>query len=272
MELTEKSILAKILESSDTGLEDIRKKSKAMEENLVSINTKVTKIEKCMAEKLENGAKVLKPRHSSEDISTVTPKVPANENANKSGPWLHPETRTRSNSSSAVNTKSLELQRSKEDSNRSSLANLEVYTSPENDTSGQNDGTGWTVVKRKSNKKKYPEQDRSKPVYGQNTDFKLTAAVRRSYLLVTGLDVKTTEEELEQYLQNTLEITCKASKMITRKDKFKSSFKLEIPTEARDAILSPNLWGKGIVVNHFLYLRRRPSFREDRKEPNKNQD
>lgn len=116
------------------------------------------------------------------------------------------------------------------------------------------DGENWITVKRKRDRKRYPEQSRPESVCGENSDFGMSVASRRSYLFVSRLHLKTTEDKVIKYFHDKLQITCRAYEIKTRKDKFKSSFKLEIRTGAKQAVMSPNLWCKGIVINHFLHL------------------
>ncbi|KAG5864141.1 hypothetical protein JTB14_022005 [Gonioctena quinquepunctata] len=63
-----------------------------------------------------------------------------------------------------------------------------------------------------------------------------------------------------EYLNNKnfADITCE--KMKTKKDKQKSSFKLEVPETLVDELMTPNVWMKGVIINHFYNLQRRQHY------------
>lgn len=121
------------------------------------------------------------------------------------------------------------------------------------------DESNWQDVR----KRKYPKIGRPLPVRGgMEDDFQLSVAKKTSFLFLSGLAQDTTNEQIINYIKNKLDIDCKCDKMKTRKDYHKSSFKLEVPVEGKVKIMSPDIWGKGVVINHFLHLRRRPLYTE----------
>lgn len=126
----------------------------------------------------------------------------------------------------------------------------------------EDEGNCQEASKRKP---RYPKIERPLPVRGGiEDDFQLIAAKKTSFLFLSGLSPNTTVEQVENYIKNKLDVSCKCDKMKTRKDYYRSSFKLEVPVESKVILMSPDIWGKGIVINHFLHLRRRPVYMERR--------
>lgn len=67
---------------------------------------------------------------------------------------------------------------------------------------------------------------------------------------------KTKPEEMKNYINETfnIDVTCEAMK--TKKEIYKSFFKLYVPLESKETLMDSSKWGKGISINHFIHLRR----------------
>lgn len=117
-----------------------------------------------------------------------------------------------------------------------------------------NEDPNWkTVVYR--NRRQYSTKQRPQPVKGEIETTKLMAAKQLSCLFLTGLKPKTPVEEVKNYITETFNINVSCEEMKTKKDIYKSSFKLYVPLESKEIVMDPNKWGKGISINHFLHLR-----------------
>ena len=117
---------------------------------------------------------------------------------------------------------------------------------------------GWKLSKHKK------KNQRPAPVKGKNKNFNLKVAQRKSHLFVSGFDTEIQPVDIEQYIKGTSDINIKCEKMSTKRDKYVSSFKLEVQTDLKEKIMSPGLWGEGITVNHFLPIRQPPRFTQRR--------
>lgn len=129
----------------------------------------------------------------------------------------------------------------------------------EKQKTGADNEEGWTKVTRKSRKTNQPTKNiRPEPIKGSNTTSSiLKAAQVKSWIFLTGFDPTTNEDMIINHLKNNdFGEGCICEKMVTRKDKTKSSFRLGVPQDRRDAIMSANLWPCGIMVNHFINLQR----------------
>ncbi|KAL3273335.1 hypothetical protein HHI36_014784 [Cryptolaemus montrouzieri] len=116
----------------------------------------------------------------------------------------------------------------------------------------QQERENWREVVKKRN----PKQTRPVPIKGAMDKFSLTIAEQQSCLFLSGLDPDIGPEEVKEYIDTTFKISSKCEKMKTKKDRFKSSFKVYVPTDSKQQVLNENMWGKGIVINHFLHIRR----------------
>ncbi|KAL3275866.1 hypothetical protein HHI36_020605 [Cryptolaemus montrouzieri] len=116
----------------------------------------------------------------------------------------------------------------------------------------QRERENWREVVKKRN----PKQTRPVPIKGAMDKFSLTIAEQQSCLFLSGLDPDIEPEEVKEYIDTTFKISSKCEKMKTKKDRFKSSFKVYVPTDSKQQVLNENMWGKGIVINHFLHIRR----------------
>ncbi|KAL3289598.1 hypothetical protein HHI36_023011 [Cryptolaemus montrouzieri] len=116
----------------------------------------------------------------------------------------------------------------------------------------QQERENWREVVKKRN----PKQTRPVPIKGAMDKFSLTIVEQQSCLFLSGLDPDIEPEEVKEYIDTTFKISSKCEKMKTKKDRFKSSFKVYVPTDSKQQVLNENMWGKGIVINHFLHIRR----------------
>ncbi|XP_044745937.1 uncharacterized protein LOC123307619 [Coccinella septempunctata] len=111
----------------------------------------------------------------------------------------------------------------------------------------------WNLV---GHKRKTSKRSRPAPIKGELEKFNLTVAENQCCLFVSGLNPDVVAQEVKEYIDETFNIKCKCEKMKTKKDKFKSSFKIYVPVDSKDKVMNGSMWGKGIIVNHFLHLRR----------------
>lgn len=111
----------------------------------------------------------------------------------------------------------------------------------------------WNLV---GHKRKTSKQSRPAPIKGELEKFNLTIAENQCCLFVSGLNPDVDAQKVKDYIDETFNIKCKYGKMKTKKDKFKSSFKIYVPVDSKDKVMNGSMWGKGIIVNHFLHLRR----------------
>ena len=77
-----------------------------------------------------------------------------------------------------------------------------------------------------------------------------------AFLYVSGLAPEVKEQEVIQYLENQGLKPVGCQKIKTKKEKYRSSFKLSIHHEDREKYLTPVVWPKNVMVNHFLNLQR----------------
>lgn len=123
-----------------------------------------------------------------------------------------------------------------------------------NKTKMDQDGD-WKKVEYRR-KKNIPRFQRPQPIKGVIETTNSLAAKQLSCLFITGLKPNTNPEELKKYIKEIFKIEIKCEAMKTRKDSYKSSFKLYVPIESKETIMDPSKWEKGISLNHFLHIRR----------------
>lgn len=119
--------------------------------------------------------------------------------------------------------------------------------------------TDWQVVQRKS-KARRPEP--TKGVRENVTQLSVAAPRSQAWFFLSGFGPNTSPENILQYLMENGLQNCLCFKMKTKKDKWRSSFKLAAPANKKKEIMSPDLWPSGIIANHFLNLQRRLTVRE----------
>lgn len=112
------------------------------------------------------------------------------------------------------------------------------------------DGNWRKVTYRKRN------HMRPVPIKGAKENFNLTVAKKESCLFLSGLGPEIKPEEVKEYIDKILKIDTKCEKMRTRKDKYRSCFKLYVPYDMREDVMNSDMWGKGVTINFFLHLRR----------------
>lgn len=108
-------------------------------------------------------------------------------------------------------------------------------------TDGEDDKNKWQKVSYGRKKKRI---ERPKPVNGTNENKSdLIVASKISWVFLSGLDSKMEPKDIINCLKlNAIEGHVVFDKMVTKKDKYRSSFKLGIPYENKDAVLSSGLW------------------------------
>lgn len=124
-----------------------------------------------------------------------------------------------------------------------------------------NEADGWTIVERKKTRipNRPSNSSRPEPLRGtkDNSTGLLRTAPKMAFLFVTGLSADVTSEDILEYLkENNLNHHCKCEKMYTKKEKYRSSFKLAVPVEKRQDYWCSTLWPQGVSINHFLNLQR----------------
>ncbi|KAL3272259.1 hypothetical protein HHI36_022740 [Cryptolaemus montrouzieri] len=102
----------------------------------------------------------------------------------------------------------------------------------------QQERENWREVVKKRN----PKQTRPVPIKGAMEKFSLTIAEQQSCLFLSGLDPDIEPEEVKEYIDTTFKISSKCEKMKTKKDRFKSSFKVYVPTDSKQQVLNENMW------------------------------
>lgn len=140
--------------------------------------------------------------------------------------------------------------------------NNEELRIQKNDKSDEID-TEWKKVTHR--KRQHTIQKRPSPIKGENDNFQLAVAKKQSCLFLSGLSPNTTSEEVKTYLDGITTTETKCEKMKTRKDKYKSCFKIYVDYEKKEDVMNAKIWGKGVVVNYFLHIRRIPQMEGDRK-------
>ncbi|XP_050298883.1 uncharacterized protein LOC126737854 [Anthonomus grandis grandis] len=123
----------------------------------------------------------------------------------------------------------------------------------ESSASNLEEGNNWQLVTNR--KQRRSKQARPEPVLGENCIFSLSVATKKGYIFISGLGVDVDSAQLEKYMKENANVSCKCEKMKTKKQKFLSSFKIEVELEDKKKIMNSQLWGKGVVVNHLLHLR-----------------
>lgn len=124
---------------------------------------------------------------------------------------------------------------------------------------GQSGTSAWTRVARRRGRNRVENgagDDRPKPLRGTLEGAAgLAVAEDYAWLFVSGLAPETEPQQIQDYLmENGFKGKCVCTKMKTRRDKYRSSFKLAVPRDVSGRIMSGALWPKGVLVNHFLNI------------------
>lgn len=125
---------------------------------------------------------------------------------------------------------------------------------PENRSKSENNEK-WKEVSYRNNRRP-TKSSRPAPLVGSNSDSNLKAAQRISFLFVSGLAPEVKEQDILEYLKNQNLKPAECIKMKTKKEKYRSSFKLSVSYEEREKFLNTAVWPKNVVINHFLNLQR----------------
>lgn len=124
----------------------------------------------------------------------------------------------------------------------------------------------WKVVEKRKRIRRLSLENRPAPIRGTNRNFNLSVARRMIWLFLSGLSPEITDIQVKEFIKDkvrpTHDIVCE--KMTTRKDKYRSCFKIGIEYEVQDKVMDPELWGTGVSINHFMNLRRSPQTETDR--------
>lgn len=96
-----------------------------------------------------------------------------------------------------------------------------------------------------------------KPIVGTSKTHNLHAVpkIKFSHIHITRLSPETTTSDLENFFNGNIpNVSCE--QLTSRKPEVYSSFKLTLPTEFLEKVLSPDFWPEGIAVNEFFTKRR----------------
>lgn len=99
---------------------------------------------------------------------------------------------------------------------------------------------------------------RQSPVIGGCKNFQLQVAQKKTYLFVSGFAPTVTEEEIQLYIKTSTGTDTRCYKMKTKNSSFKSSFKIEVFDTETHKIMIPDIWGEGVIINHFTHNGRSP--------------
>ncbi|CAH2014073.1 unnamed protein product [Acanthoscelides obtectus] len=137
-------------------------------------------------------------------------------------------------------------------------------------TRTEKDEDKWIEVRNRNTNKisvrnrPVDKSSRPEPLRGSNVNIcSLRPASRVSSLFLSGLAPEVTSESVKNFLKenNFNEYTCE--KMKTKKGKYCSSFRLTVPHDDIDKYLCPDLWPRGILINHFRNLQRQNMVKEN---------
>lgn len=155
--------------------------------------------------------------------------------------------------------------------NEESTSNLppngdSVITAKNNDDDAREDSKWTTVVNRKNKYKSMdlPKPRRPEPLKGTNNNTTaLKAAQRMSFLFLSGLSPEITSEAVVEYLkENNLHGNVTCERMKTKKERYRSSFRLVVPYSVVEKYFDADLWPTGITINHFQNLQRQSQNRQ----------
>lgn len=85
-----------------------------------------------------------------------------------------------------------------------------------------------------------------------NTGY-LKGEKRYGHLRVYGLDLKTTDKDIIQYLESKQFANVNCEKLVSRRPQEYSSFKLSFPLKDLEHINNSELWPEGVKLNHFFF-------------------
>lgn len=224
-------------------IEELEDKNRLLEENCQLLREKVKFLEKGEKSVEKNKAgKTVAPKENGglSRLSSSVTVVPA--------VTVMPRTTGMSNGSEAF-----DLPQSTDENKSRTIENAEVESEKHE---------SWNKVVGRRNRKvsKMLQDNRPKPVEGSGGDGGLKIAERRAFLFISGLVPETAEGDVLNFLKSkNLTAECTCQKMKTRKQNYKSSFKLGVPFDDRSKYMAPEIWPKGVFINHFLNIQRQIS-------------
>lgn len=244
-------------------VDEIQDKNKILQENIVLLKEKIILLEDELR-KQGNSQKGNKkcPRNSDIPKSAVPAIREEDSPEDSAGLRLVATTmRDESSSSNEFAANSINMtQDSKEVEEENLGSRTNTLTSDLGNINNNNDDNDnkWQEVKHKT-RKRMPSQKTSRPVpiKGSSTaETILATAQNKAWVFVSGFDPKITATDILCYLKSQNFEHCICEKMVTKKDKYKISFKLGVPPNDKEKVMSPDLWPEGIIINHFLNLQR----------------
>lgn len=142
----------------------------------------------------------------------------------------------------------------------------EETTTTKNDVQRSEDAEkgGWETVGPRRKRSGQNTSNRPIPIRGCKADSSgLSIAKQLCWLFVSGLSSDTTTENIVGYMNDNGKPHSICEKIKTKNEHLYSSFKLGVPLEEQESIMSATFWPMGVSVNKFLNLRR-PAFRRIR--------
>lgn len=124
-----------------------------------------------------------------------------------------------------------------------------------------NERNSWEQQKKRGFKRNNRDRNRNnrpEPLRGTNQNVNsIKIAPRMAFLFISGFapDIRGTDI-LEFLKSNNMGDGCDCLKIQTKKDKYRSAFRLAVPYDERDQYFSSALWPQGVLVNHFMNLQR----------------
>ena len=139
----------------------------------------------------------------------------------------------------------------------------------------------WTTVESRKTKKmaryeeknwesrKTPIEKRPAPTRGtKESDFDLLVADKIEWLFVSGFDPETQNQHITEYIKkHGINKNCICEKMNTKRDKERSSFRLGVPAEYVNEVMSGSMWPVGIVVNFFMNIQSQRNWQKKPVQP-----
>lgn len=134
----------------------------------------------------------------------------------------------------------------------------------------------WRTISHKKSTRIRRNSNRPEPIRGINSDKEageLPVAEKMAFLFLSGLGPNVVPEDVLSYLaKRGLQDGCSCDKIVTKKSKYISSFKLAVPKNKREKYLNAETWPSGVWVNHFLKMQRqRMVNKENPPHPTENQ-
>ena len=188
-----------------------------------------------LQEKLKNAENVIK------ELSKIPPKSPLA-------------------SESDISSRNVDLGRPQDVTLQEPDARVTILTSNNSDNLTKeinNENDGFQTV----HYKKRPKNNRPTPKKGASNDALLKVAKNtnkdKMWIFISGLAPETKADDIINFLKKyKLDNDCYCDKMVTKKDRHYSSFKVGVPKQNHEAVMSSDLWPTGTTINHFLHVQR----------------